>query len=186
MAKEAVGANAVGSSEQNVGDEAVVAATGRDRAAWFALLDEAGAGGWRHADIARHLVAEHGVDAWWAQGVTVAYEQARGIRRPGQRQNGTFETSVTRTVPIADAAEALTALAAVVRDELGVEPLALNVTAKHPTARFPLEGGEFVLASATARPGGTCSIGLTRGRMPDDSRLVDEKARLRAWLGRVG
>ncbi|UOQ88505.1 DUF4287 domain-containing protein [Agromyces endophyticus] len=180
MAKTTVGANADG-----VGDDAVQAATGRPRDEWFELLDAADAATWTHKDVATWLVAEHRVDAWWAQSVTVAYEQARGIRRPGQRQDGTYEASVTRTVDL-DKTEGLRALAALVERELGVAPLALNLGAKHPTARFPLDGGEFVLASSTERSGGRSSIGLTWGRMPDGDRLADVKARMRGWLAEVG
>ncbi len=175
----------VGSNAEGVGDDAVRAATGRDRAEWFALLDEAGAATWTHQQVATWLVREHGVDGWWAQGVTVGYEQARGIRRPGQRQDGTFEASVSRTVDLAPT-DALRALAAVVTLRLDVDPLALNLTAKHPTARFPLEGGEYVLATVSPVAGGRSSIGLTWGRMPDDTRLAEVKERMREWLRSVG
>ncbi|WP_156891632.1 hypothetical protein [Agromyces subbeticus] len=174
----------VGASADNVGDDAVERATGTTRDAWFALLDAAGAVEWRHQTIATWLVTERGVDPWWAQGVTVAYEQARGIRRPGQRQDGTFEVSVTRTVA-AEVEPALRALAAVVTAQTGVEPLALNLAAKYPTARFVLEGGEFLLASASARGEGKTSIGLVRGRMPSDDDLAGAKATLRGWLDSV-
>ncbi|RZS65639.1 uncharacterized protein DUF4287 [Agromyces ramosus] len=175
----------VGSSAEGVGDDAVREATGRERAEWFALLDEAGAATWTHQAIARWLVAEHGVDGWWAQGITVAFEQSRGIRRPGQRQDGTYEASVSRTVGL-DTAAALRALAAIVTVRLDVDPLALNLTAKHPTARFPLEGGEYVLATVSPLDDGRSSVGLTWGRMPDGSRLAEVKARMREWLQAVG
>jgi len=178
-------ATPVGSSSDGVGDDAVREATGRDRAEWFALLDQAGAATWKHKDIASWLVAEQGVDAWWAQGITVGFEQARGIRRPGQRQDGTFEASVSRTVAL-DTAEALRTLAAIVTTELDVDPLALNLTAKHPTARFPLDGGEYVLATASPLGDGRSSIGLTWGRMADGSRLADVKTSMRQWLQAVG
>jgi len=175
----------VGASEKNVGDDAVREATGQGRDEWFALLDAAEATGWKHRDIASWLVREHQVDPWWSQSITVAYEQARGIRRPGQRQDGTYEASVTRTVAL-EKAEALRALAAVAGGELGIEPLALNLDAKNATARFPLDGGEFVLASSSDRPGGKASIGLVWGRMPDDARLAEVKSRMREWLNAVG
>lgn len=84
--------------EQQVGDERLEAATGRSRAAWYTLLDDAGAREWDHAHIARWLGGEHDVDAWWAQSVTVGYEQARGLRLPGQSSLGHFEAGVTRTL----------------------------------------------------------------------------------------
>ncbi|WP_234980892.1 DUF4287 domain-containing protein [Agromyces cerinus] len=178
------GSRGVGGNADGIGDGAVLDATGRSRDEWFALLDEAGATGWKHQAIASWLVTEHGVDSWWAQGVTVGYEQARGIRLPGQRQDGTFEVSVTRTIA-GDVEPALRALAAVVTAQTGVEPLALNLGAKYPTARFPLDGGEFLLASASARGAGKTSIGLVRGRMAHGDDLAGAKQTLRSWLGDV-
>lgn len=175
----------VGSSAEGISDDAVIEATGRPRSQWYTMLDDTDAATWRHKDIAAWLANEHGVDAWWAQHLTVAYEQARGIREPGQRQDGRFEASVSRTVAL-DPAEALQALAAVVTAELDVQPLALNLTAKHPTARFTLESGEFVLASASPVGDGRSSIGLTWGRMTDGTRLAEIKAELRDWLQAVG
>lgn len=81
-----------------VGDARLRAATGRTREEWYALLDAAGAAEWDHARIARWLGGEHDVDGWWAQGVTVSYEQARGLRRPGQRSDGRFEAGVSKTL----------------------------------------------------------------------------------------
>ncbi len=86
-------------SVEGIGDDRVEAATGRGRDAWFALLDVAGATGWAHKDIAAWLVDQHDVDGWWAQSVTVAYEQARGMRLPGQRSDGTFEASGSKSLP---------------------------------------------------------------------------------------
>lgn len=175
----------IGSSGEGVGDAKVLEVTGRGREEWFGILDEAGAATWTHPEIAAWLAADQGVDPWWSQHLTVAYEQARGIRSPGQRQDGLFEASVSRTVPL-DAVGALDALADVVAAELGVEPLARNTSAKHPTARFHLDGGEFVLAGSSPRGDARSSISLTWGRMPDGSRVADVKATLREWLARVG
>jgi hypothetical protein len=84
--------------EQQVSEERLEAATGRTRAQWYALLDAAGAQEWDHTRIARWLGGEHDVDGWWAQGVTVGYEQSRGLREPGQRSDGSFEASTTKTL----------------------------------------------------------------------------------------
>jgi hypothetical protein len=53
-----------------------------------------------HPEIARWLVEEHGVGGWWAQGVTVGYEQARGLRDPGQRRGGLYEANASKTVAV--------------------------------------------------------------------------------------
>jgi hypothetical protein len=72
--------------------------TGRERDEWFALLDEWGAPGRRYQEIRDWLTGQHGISNWWAQKLIVEYEQARGLRPPGVRPDGTFEVTATKTV----------------------------------------------------------------------------------------
>jgi hypothetical protein len=81
-------------------DESVLKNTGRTWDQWFKLLDKSGAKDKKHPEIARWLSEEHGVDGWWAQSVTVAYEQDRGMRAPGQRADGTYSVSASKTVKV--------------------------------------------------------------------------------------
>lgn len=78
---------------------AIERATGTPLAEWTARLDAAGARELGHREIARLLVDRHGVEEWWAQGVTVAYEQVVGLRVVGQTCEGDFAVSASRTVP---------------------------------------------------------------------------------------
>lgn len=78
-------------------DAAVRAKTGKGWAEWFAILDGIGATGMKHRDIAEYLYAEQGVDSWWAQMVTVEYEQERGLRAKHERPEG-FEISRSKTM----------------------------------------------------------------------------------------
>src|SRR5829696_9174556 len=81
-------------------DAVILANTGKRWDEWFAVLDRWGAVEQPHTEIARWVNQEHGVDGWWAQGVTVAYEQARGLRVPGQRRGGHFEVNASKTVAV--------------------------------------------------------------------------------------
>ncbi|QAY73398.1 hypothetical protein ET445_08630 [Agromyces protaetiae] len=92
--------------------------------------------------------------------------------------------SVSRTVDL-KAAVALRKLAAVVEGALEQPPTAVDPGAVPPTARFVLDDGEFVLASASARADGRATISLVRGRMPDGAKAAAVKAELEAWLDRV-
>jgi len=83
-----------------ISDQAIRGSTGRDWSEWFATLDAWEGHQRDHRDIAAWLGREHGVDSWWAQGITVAYEQARGKRAPGQRADGTFAASASKTVAV--------------------------------------------------------------------------------------
>ncbi|MEH0985801.1 DUF4287 domain-containing protein [Micromonospora sp. CPCC 205556] len=74
--------------------------TGRSWDEWFTLLDEWGGTQRTHTEIARWLVTAHEVPGWWAQALTVGYEQARGLRAPGQRRDGRWEAGGSRTVAV--------------------------------------------------------------------------------------
>ncbi len=71
---------AAGSIDFGLSDIAVRRATGKSRDQWFGLLDAWDGVAKTHAGIARYLHEAHGIDGWWAQGVTVGYERARGMR----------------------------------------------------------------------------------------------------------
>jgi hypothetical protein len=83
-------------------DAAVREKTGRRWAEWVAVLDAIGAVEMPHRRIAQH-VSSMGVPDWWTQTVTVGYERIRGLRQRGQRRDGGFEASKSRTfaVPVA-------------------------------------------------------------------------------------
>lgn len=79
-------------------DASALKRTGHDLAHWFAVLDTFGAVEKGHTAAARHLHRDHGVDGWYAQGITVAYERERGVRGVNQRRDGVWEVSVSKTV----------------------------------------------------------------------------------------
>ena len=81
-----------------ISDASVLKKTGNDLAHWFAVLDQFGAVEKGHTASARHLYETHGVDGWYAQGITVSYERERGVRGVNQRCDGAWEVSVSKTV----------------------------------------------------------------------------------------
>lgn len=62
----------------------------------------------RQARAARHLREAHAVDSWYSQGITVAYERARGLRAINQRTSGAYEFSVSKVLAL-DAARVVAA-----------------------------------------------------------------------------
>jgi len=81
-------------------DEATRKKTGHGLDHWFAVLDAFGAAAKGHTASAAHLYEAHGIPGWYAQGITVAYERARGLREMNQSCAGTFQVSVSKTVPV--------------------------------------------------------------------------------------
>ena len=80
-------------------DAAIRERTGRGWEEWFDLLDDSGAIGKPHREIARWLQTEHRIDGWSAQSVTVSYERARGRRAVGEHADG-FAITAQKTVAV--------------------------------------------------------------------------------------
>ena len=70
---------------------------------WVKALDRAKAYTWPHREIAKYAQEKYKVPGWWAQTVTVGYERIKGLRAIGQRLDGSFEASKSKTfaVPLA-------------------------------------------------------------------------------------
>jgi hypothetical protein len=150
-------------------DEVIRSNTGRTWDEWFALLDAWGAMERPHPEIARWVNEEHGVPGWWAQGVTVAYEQARGLRAPGQRRGGQFEVNASRTVavPVERLYEAFADPA--VR-ERWLPGAAVEVRTARPARSIRAnwdDGSTRLLIAFTARGESKSQVALTHERVPD-------------------
>lgn len=81
-------------------DETILAKTGKSRKEWYAILDAFDCKAKGHKASAAHLLNEYKIDHWYAQGITVEYERDRGIREVGQRCDGKFAISVSRTISV--------------------------------------------------------------------------------------
>jgi hypothetical protein len=64
---------------------------------WVKTLDQFGAEKMSHREIAAMVNKTWKVDGWWSQTVTVGYERIKGLRARGQRRDGTYEASKSRT-----------------------------------------------------------------------------------------
>ena len=82
--------------------------TGRTWEDWVRVLDGHGADRMAHSEIAKLLSTTYKVPSWWTQMVTVGYERLKGLRARGQRRDGTYEASKSRTfdVPVTTLFEA--------------------------------------------------------------------------------
>lgn len=165
--------------EDSMGPEKMRAATGRDHEGWRAVLVEAGATGWSHGQTATWLV-EQGVDPWWAQGITVDFEQAHKGRLPGMKPDGTFSASTTRTVP-GGRLDALAAVAEVVCARYG-EAHGQNLAASQPVVRWRLDDGTRLAATAGVENRSGTPVTLTRERLPATEDMDGAKAELTTLL----
>jgi uncharacterized protein YndB with AHSA1/START domain len=80
-----------------VSTDAVKAKTGRGWEEWLSILDQEKGSALGHTAMAELLYEKYSVSGWWAQMVTVGYEQARGLRAKHEKKGG-FEIGASRTV----------------------------------------------------------------------------------------
>jgi hypothetical protein len=156
-------------NEPRTSVEALRRATGRDWDEWFGLLDEWGAAAREHGEIAAWLAAAHGLDSWWCQTITVAYERARRLRAPGSDRDGLFTVSVSKTVavPVERLFEAF--VDAELRGRwLPGGRLRERTSRPARTARFDWEDGATrVSVGFTAKGEARSRVELTHERLPD-------------------
>ena len=86
------------STKGGLSDAKSIEKTGHGLAYWFDVLDTFGAIAKGHTKAAAHLYSDHGVPGWYCQGITVAYERARGVRGMNQRCDGAYEISVSKVI----------------------------------------------------------------------------------------
>jgi uncharacterized protein YndB with AHSA1/START domain len=171
--------NAPNAMSRKVGDEALRAKTGKAWEEWFAVLDAAGAADMGHTDTARYLHEEMGVDGWWAQMVTVGYEQARGKRVKHQKADG-YEVSASKTL----AASLDTVFQAwqddAVRGHWLSEP-GVVVRKANPgkTMRLGWPDKTLVAVYFTPKGEGKTAVQVQHGKLPDS----DAAARMKSWWG---
>lgn len=141
----------------------IEAGTGTPLGTWVDRLDEAGGRDLDHAALARLLGERWDVEDWWAQGVTVAYEQVIGRRVVGQSCEGTFSASASRTLPgdpdaVRDRWHAF--MTATRREELGLEEPSLSDTERWRYWRAAGVDGSRVSVNITAKDEGRCTLGI--------------------------
>ena len=161
-----------------VAEERMIEATGRGWQAWFEILDGWNATSHNHTEIARWLREDQGVDGWYSQSLTVGYEQARGLRAPGQRKDG-FVAGASRTVavPVERLFEAFTDEALRARWLPGADLRVRTATAPR-TARYDWEDGSTrVIVGFEAAGDAKSRVALSHERLPD----ADAAEEMKSW-----
>lgn len=175
--------------------------TGHGLDHWFEVLDQFGAVEKGHTAAARHLNKAHGVDGWYAQGITVAYERARGIRAVNQRCDGWYEVSVSKIL-----ATNTTGLVKALRDRTARNRLdgadtsllaALNTALDSPDskgfvvrpdgqARFRYKWGDTtVQLHVWPKPGDKVALVVTNAKLQTAELVEERRAMWRVALNAI-
>jgi hypothetical protein len=146
-------------------------ATNRTWDEWLQFMDGIGAKDLDHKAIALKVHDELNgtVDqlGWWTQAVTVAYEQYIGRRIPGQRPDGTFRTSVSRSTTfgmdeLMDKWREFAAEDETVQDIVVDGELRTSGTDRRITWRTKAQDGSSVIVTSEPKRNGTASIVATQ------------------------
>src|SRR4051812_27595900 len=81
-------------------DASIKAKTGCTWERWVHALDHHGAKEMAHRDIVSLVSKTYKVEDWWSQTVTVGYERIKGLRARGQRRDGSYEATKSRTFDV--------------------------------------------------------------------------------------
>jgi hypothetical protein len=185
------------SAKGSVSDAKSREKTGHGLDHWFGVLDRFGAVEKGHTAAARHLYDVHGVDGWYAQGITVAYERARGVRTVNQRCDGEYEVSASKVVT-AETPRVIAALSqkrqrvkwAAAADQALVAALAAALDAPsskgfivrpdgQARVRYKWDGTTVELR-LTPKPGGKTSLVVQHMKLPSADSVETRRAEWRA------
>ena len=169
-------------------DARIADRTGHTWEEWVRLLDGDRAADMAHPEIARLVSEKYGVAPWWTQAVTVGYERIKGLRERGQRRDGSYEASKSRTFDVSvtrlfDAwADATTR-----RRWLSATGVKLRTATRPRSMRLAWSDGTIVALWFTAK-GKKSTVSVQHGRLRDRATA---DARRKYWaeqleaLGRV-
>jgi hypothetical protein len=163
-------------------------ATNRTWDDWLRFMDGIGACDLDHQAIALKVYAE--LDGtleqvgWWTQSVTVAYEQHIGRRIPGQRSDGTFQLSVSRSTPLG-MEELMARWVEFASDDEAVRGIVVDAdpkvsgTDRRITWRTRAQDGSSVVVTSEPKRNGTASLVATQIGVP--TLELNDEARER-WV----
>lgn len=165
-------------------DAAIKAKTGCTWELWVKALDYAKAETWPHRDITEYISRKFKVDDWWCQTVAVGYERIKGLRAIGQRRDGTYEATKSRTFPVS-----VSRLYRACHDSktrarwlLGVE-LAVRAATRNKSIRISWPDRSSVEVLFTAKGTGKSQLAIQHRKLPDRATVTRMKE---FWSERLG
>lgn len=185
---EALAPSLPGSAEHPVNPphmsgEAIRTGTGKDWAEWLDVLDPWGAYERSHGEITRYVMETFGIDGWWANGVALGYDRIRGKREAGQRVDGRYSGTASKTVLVAVHAHQAMWVEEALRDTwLAAGTLRLRTSVVGKSTRFDdLEAGG-VLAVYFTDKGEKSSASLEKDGLPSKEAAAEFRA---LWKDRM-
>ncbi|HEX2602242.1 MAG TPA: hypothetical protein VHL32_09025 [Gemmatimonadaceae bacterium] len=164
-------------------DAKVKAQTGCTWERWVKALDHHGAENMSHREIAGLVSRKYKTPDWWAQTVTVGYERIKGLRARGQRRDGTYEVSKSRTfdVPVSELFGAWSD-ARLRRRWLAEDEARIRTATEPKSMRLDWTDGSIIAVGFVAKGTGKSSVAVQHTRLTD--RATADRLR-KYWSDRL-
>ena len=149
-------------------DASIKAKTGCNWEKWVKSLDYHGAATMSHGEIAELVSNKYKVADWWSQTVTVGYERIKGLRARGQRRDGSYEATKSRTfdVPVATLFDAWADKK--VRDRwLNGTSVKVRTSTAPKSIRLGLADGGILAVGFLPKGKSKSSVAVSQAKLPD-------------------
>jgi len=164
-------------------DAVVKEKTGCTWERWVRALDSHGAPELPHREIVDLVHKKYKTAEWWSQMVTVGYERIKGLRARGQRRDGSYEATKSRTfnVPVAALHHAF-ADATIRRRWLDEPGVKVRTSTPPKSIRLGFADGSIVALGFTPKGDAKSSVALSHAKL----RTKEEAERVKAdWGSRL-
>jgi hypothetical protein len=163
-------------------DSALEAKTGRRWEQWVRTLDRHNAASLPHREIAALVSSKYEVADWWSQCVTVGYERIKGLRALGQRRDGTYEATKSRTynVPVETLFNAWAD--AEVRRRWLADVVTIRTAAAPKSMRIGWSDRSIVAVGFIAKGASKSAVAVQHAKLPDKN-MADRLKRY--WTERL-
>jgi len=143
---------------------------------WVKSLDYHGAATMAHRDIAELVHEKYKVADWWTQTVTVGYERIKGLRARGQRRDGSYEASKSRTfdVPVKTLFDAW-ADSRTRRRWLNETGVKVRTATSPKSMRIGWSDGSIISVYFLEKGKGKSSVAVQHTKLPDRAKADDLK-----------
>jgi len=164
-------------------DAALKAKTGCPWERWVKALDRVQAHTWPHRRIAEYVHEKYKVPGWWSQTVTVGYERIKGLRAIGQRRDGGFEATKSKTfaVSLSRLYRAWSDAGTRARWLPGVD-LTIRTATRHKSMRITWPDKTSVQVGFAARRAAKSQVQVQHAKLPDQGAATKMK---QYWEGRL-
>ena len=149
-------------------DEVVKEKTGRNWTEWVRTLDTHEAERMKHGDVAALVKGTYKVADWWSQMVTVGYERIKGLRARGQRLDGFYEATKSKTynVPVKTLFDAWND-ASQRKQWLDATGVRVRTATSPKSLRLGWSDGGIVAVWFLAKGAGKSTVSLAHTKLPD-------------------